>query len=588
MANAFAASLAAIRRNRADTVEEMSTSSSIMSPVASTPVNGKVRNRKRDSQLSAEGKEIWKKAMGDDAAQDTSVKTKTAPSTGRKGLFDDSSSEEEEDSDSGLFGVNGRNARATSRAPGASNGARSSDMSADNRPVAQNKNAHAMEASSGEDDSSDSDDDNGEHLALRFFLMLVYLYCCVCMVDAVSQTGTSFFAQAPKKEATSPKSSAPSSVGAGGSRPSVTVFFTSSAVRNEGKKSSGVFTFTLQFGNLEHSFSFTYTDFEEVHTRLASVFSAAALPKFPSKHRLRNNTKPENLQKRAQEFRLYLQQLVAVPGMLSSERFQFEYHIDGAFARALANGQTSSGNAGNGTQPSGRPPRSPATPPRKERATASPAHSQQKSPPARVTKPTKGGLFGSDDSDSDPESNSDTSVDTPKPMVRQQRRESAASTASRRKPKASQFSSSSIASAVPENSQRQKPSRARSRTSSRASSKASYKAAPRPAEPPRPAVTGLPPGRPNPFAGGRGDLLAAIRQGAQLKKTDGASDANSSGGGVSGGSSTGAKAPPHPPALTEPGSINEAITNAMAARRIHVEYEETNSNAESDSDDDWD
>ncbi|KAH7492650.1 uncharacterized protein KRP23_1553 [Phytophthora ramorum] len=298
--------------------------------------------------------------MNGDSARAVSSKAKPKASSGRRGLFDDSSSDEDDDSDTGLFGVGGKRA-------------------------------------------SDSDSDNE----------------------------TSFFAQPRKAEATSPKSATTHNAVAGGAGPSVVVLFTTSALRNEGKKSVGVFTFTLQFGNLEHSFSFTYSEFEEIHTRLTSAFPGTVLPKFPSKHRLRNNTKPENMQKRAQEFRLYLQQLVALPGVLSSDRFQFEYHIDGAFARALANSQQSNGSATNGAQSNGRPPKPSCPLPRKE-------------------------------------------------------------------------------------------------------------------------------------------------QGAQLKKAGDAEDGDA------------ASKPPPPPALTQPGSINEAITNAMALRRIHVEYEEANSGADSDSDDDWD
>ncbi|KAH7463208.1 uncharacterized protein KRP23_13420 [Phytophthora ramorum] len=547
MANAFAASLAAIRRNRADTVEEMSVASSVTRPVASAPVNGKVRDRKRDSQLSAEGKEILKKAMNGDSARAVSSKAKPKASSGRRGLFDDSSSDEDDDSDTGLFGVGGQKSKVPNNVPRASTSMRSSDLSMDTRPTPVKKNVPAASVSSDDVVSSDSDSDNE----------------------------TSFFAQPRKAEATSPKSTTTHNAVAGGAGPSVVVLFTTSALRNEGKKSVGVFTFTLQFGNLEHSFSFTYSEFEEIHTRLTSAFPGTVLPKFPSKHRLRNNTKPENMQKRAQEFRLYLQQLVALPGVLSSDRFQFEYHIDGAFARALANSQQSNGSATNGAQSNGRPPRSPVAPlPRKEQV-ASSTSSHSDSPPARAAKPKASkGLFGLDDSDSDPESGSDTSIDTPKPLARRQRRESAASITQRRKPKTSELSSSVISS-VPEDTQRGKKSRSRSRLSSRASSRASL--APPPAEQTsKPAVTGLPPGRPNPFAGGRGDLLAAIRQGAQLKKAGDAEDGDA------------ASKPPPPPALTQPGSINEAITNAMALRRIHVEYEEANSGADSDSDDDWD
>ncbi|KAI9979601.1 hypothetical protein PInf_028705 [Phytophthora infestans] len=542
MANAFAASLAAIRRNRADTVEEMSVASSALSPVAA---NGKVRNRKRDSQLSAEGKEILKKAM----AQDVSSKPTTKSNSSRRGLFDDSSSDEDEGSDTGLFGVGGRKSKAVNGNSRASASMRSSDLSVNARPTPMKKKVPAPSVSS-EEVSSDSDSDND----------------------------TSFFAQPRKMVSTSPKNVHTNNIGAGGAGPSVVVLFTSSALRTEGRKSVGVFTFTLQFGNLEHTFSFTYAEFEEIHTRLMSAFPGITLPKFPSKHRLRSNTKPENMEKRGQEFRLYLQQLVALPGVLSSERFQFEYHIDGAFARALANGEKPNESASNGAQSNGRPPRSPVAPqPRKEETVSSASSRSDSSPPRAAKVKASKGLFGLD---SDLESDSDTSVDTPKPLTRQ-RGESAASSTQRRKPRTSDFSSSVISS-VAEDTQRGKKSRSRSRLSSRASSRASF-APPPPSAPPKPAVTGLPPGRPNPFSGGRGDLLAAIRQGTQLKKSD---DFNDSAGGNSGGASTAAK--PTPPPVTQPGSINEAITNAMAMRRIHVEYEETKSNADSDSDDDWD
>ncbi|GMF16417.1 unnamed protein product [Phytophthora fragariaefolia] len=553
MANAFAASLAAIRRNRADTVEEISVGDSTVSPVASVPLNGKVRDRKRDSQLSAEGKEILKKAMGGDSALVSASKPTAKANAGRKGLFDDSSSDEDEDSDTGLFGVGGRKSKAANGAPRPSNSMRSSDLSVDLRPTPLKKNAPAPSGSSNEDVSSDSDSDDGNSL----------------------------FAQPRKNEPTSPKAVTTNNIGAGGAGPKVVVLFTSSALRTEGKKSTGVFTFMLQFGNLEHSFSFTYSEFEEIHSRLVSAFPGTPLPKFPSKHRLRNNTKPENMEKRAQEFRLYLQQLVALPGVLSSERFQFEYHIDGAFARALVNGQSFNGSTANGSQSNGRPPRSPVVHLPKKEQVASPSSSRQESPPARAKPRASKGLFGLD-SDSDPESDSDTSIDTPKPVARQQRRGSTASTTQRRKPKSEL--SSSVISSVPDNTQHGKKSRSRSRLSSRASSRVSLAAPPPPAEP-KPAVTGLPPGRPNPFAGGRGDLLAAIRQGAQLKKT---SSIDPAGDSTSGGSLAVEKPPPPPPALTQPGSINEAITNAMAMRRIHVEYEETNSGDDSDSDDDWD
>lgn len=103
IANAFAASLAAIRRNRADTVDE---GSGTMSPVSVS--SGRARNRKRDSQLSAEGKSLLKKAIEGDDASSTSNGAKKAQN-GRRGLFDDSSDDDDDDdSDSGLFGASRR------------------------------------------------------------------------------------------------------------------------------------------------------------------------------------------------------------------------------------------------------------------------------------------------------------------------------------------------------------------------------------------------------------------------------------------------------------------------------------------------
>jgi hypothetical protein len=173
MANAFAASLAAIRRNRADTVSEMSVASSVASPVAIAPVNGKARDRKRDSQLSAEGKEILKKAMGSGGKSSITntvacrrPQPKSKANSGRKGLFDDSSSDEDDDSDTGLFGVDGRKSKSANAPSRASSSMRSSDVSADTRPRAK-QSAPVVSVSSDEDVSSDSDSDNGTPLGFR-------------------------------------------------------------------------------------------------------------------------------------------------------------------------------------------------------------------------------------------------------------------------------------------------------------------------------------------------------------------------------------------------------------------------------------
>lgn len=531
MANAFAASLAAIRRNRADTVEEGSIASNALSPVAA---NGKVRSRKRDSQLSAEGKEILRKAMAQEGPPDLKPKI----SSGRRGLFDDSTSEEDDDSNTGLFGVGVRKSKAGIDTSYASKSFRPSDLSAQARPKLAKKEASASSICS-DDVSSDSDSNTEE---------------------------SSLFKQP------TPKSDATNNVAANGAGTTVVVLFETSALRNEGRKAVGEFTFTLQSGNIKHTFSLTYMEFKDIHTRLTSAFPGISLPTFPSKHRLRNNTKPENMEKRAQEFRLYLQQLVALPEILSSEQFRFGCHIDDSFARALTNDQKPSGGPLNGAQLNRRPPRSPITPQLGKGQLLSPSLSRTESFSRRVTiSKTSKGLFGLEDSNLDPESDSDTSVDTPHQVLQQQNHESAVSSTQQRKSRMSEILSSGISLSA-KDTQRVKKSRSRSRISSRASLRASFASSPV-----APSVTSLPPGRPHPFAGGRGDLLAAIRQGAQLKKTD-----------PIGGGSSGVSSASTPLAFTQPSSINEAITNAMAMRRIHVEYEETKSDCDSDSDDDWD
>uniref|UniRef100_A0AAV1TMS3 PX domain-containing protein n=1 Tax=Peronospora matthiolae TaxID=2874970 RepID=A0AAV1TMS3_9STRA len=550
MANVFAASLVAIRRNRADTVESASAVKHAASPVEHTHRNGKkLRDRNFDSGLSAAKNGMMKTTTSDGSTEGAPSKSKTSATSGRKGLFDDSSSDE--DSDTGLFGVGKQASKTVNGASLTSNSACSSDASVDIRP----KDVTPAASSSDDEDASSDTDSTSE---------------------------MSFFAQRHVTD-TSAQNTGADNAGVGRLGPNVVVLFKTCALRTEGKKSDGVYTFTLQLGNLEHSFSFTYAGFEAIHLQLTAAFPGMALPKFPSKHRLRNNTKPENMEKRAHEFRFYLQQLVSSRGVLSSKRFQLEYHISGAFAQALANDQKSNPSAASGVRSNGRPPRSPVAPVLSQQSALPASSSRLANPCAQVTK-TKAskGLFGLDDSDSDPESNSDTPVDAPKPSTRQQRRESAASLTQKGTMLERSERSSSVLSSVDGDTQRGKKSRSRSRLSSRASSRTSVCASLEPTM--KPKVTGLPPGRPNPFAGGHGDLLAAIRQGKQLKNsTDG-----SAGDSSFQGASTTAKPLSPPPALTQPGSINEAITNAMAMRRIHVEYEETNSNAASDSDDDWD
>ncbi|KAI9907836.1 hypothetical protein PsorP6_003459 [Peronosclerospora sorghi] len=408
MANAFAVSLAAIRRNRSNPVVEETSVDSVARSIATSQINGKRRDRKRDSQLSAEGKEILKKALSCNSMQDA----KENANSGRRGLFDDSSSDD--GSKTGLFGSSGHKREARHSTSSAVKNVRSSESSVLIRSALAEKPMSAASVSDDEDSSSDSD----------------------------SNKELSLFAESRKPPSQTPQSVVANNVGVGGAGPSIVVVFRMSAVRSEGKKTVGVFTFTLEFGNVEYTFSFIYAEFEAIHTRLTSIFPGIALPKFPSKHRL---------QARARA-RLYLQQSVALPEVVSNERFQLEYRIECAFAKALTNDQ--------------KPEPNDAKLPRQD--LASPVSSSRFASPhvqPTASRPSKG-FFGFNDSD--PESNSDTSVDTPKPLILEPLRESTASTP-RKRSKKSEMASGVIAS-VPEG----KKHRSQSRRSSRASSKASF------------------------------------------------------------------------------------------------------------------
>lgn len=375
-----------------------------------------------------------------------------------------------------------------------------------------------------------------------------------------------------KNRMSSPNSTA--SIGSGNliRQPSkVTVVFVTSALQNEGKKPAGFYTFAFRLGALEHTFTNSYNEMEMIHSRLSMEYKNDSLPKFPSKHRLRNNTKPENMQKRALEFVEYFQQLVAVPGILSNQRFVFEFRIDESFTRALSGEMANEEVASRNTVSSRKPQRTtiPVSPVQR------PSSSQ---PPRSSTRTTKQ-LFAADDSDSNEDSDSDNSVAPPSRV--QPRRSEQLAEPPREEPRAKKVSKPSKKEfAEPE------PTRRTRRPSSTASRAPSESPAPT-AGVSAPKIAGLPP-RPNLFGGGRGDLLAAIRQGAELRKADDSPAATAAAPGSSALVLRAApKSVPPPPTSAPAATINEAITNAMASRRIHVEYEEAPSDDE-DSDDDWD
>ncbi|TYZ63219.1 hypothetical protein PybrP1_013054 [[Pythium] brassicae (nom. inval.)] len=544
ISNAFAASLAAIRRNRADTMDETSGGS----PVA------KARSRKRESQLSAEGKELLKKAIVGDHSSPARKATTTATAGGRKGLFDDSSSSESDDSDSGLFaGAKKSNGRTGLGAP-AKPVNEKPDRHSSTTPTSSHSSAGLRRPSvRGFAPDDDNDDDS----------------------DATD---------ASRSEYGGLKSASPSrdSVGISSSKngtrqlPTVDVVYVSSAVQTEGKKPAGFYTFALRLGAREHQFTHSYNELEAIHLRLAMEFASDALPKFPPKHRLRNNTKPENMQKRALEFVAYFRQLLAVAGVLENQRFRFEFGLPVAGAEA----------------PRGPVNRTAARNPDRSRAPVSPVANARTSqrPPAATKASTQ--LFATDGGSGSEDDSSDSDASAA-PSSRMPPSRSRASTAAdapppRDEPRARKATKQPSSKAFAVEFEPLASSSSSSRTSRRPSSTASRAAASEsPVPVAAPKITGLP-SRPNLFGGGRGDLLAAIRNGAELRKTDEAAAPSSSSKAPllapkSNGSSSGAAA-----AAAPAGSINDAITNAMAARRIHVEFEEAHSDEDNDSDDDWD
>jgi hypothetical protein len=512
LANAFSASLAAIRKNR------------LPSECGDTPAEVPVRNRNRDSQLSAEGKDLLHKAISGNFNEKTVKKSVT--SSERKGLFDESSSSDEDVGKNGLFGAGSSMVK-----PNLTSSITSSSVAS---PTSQS-------TTKGKTPSTDSEGESDDGATSSYFK------------SKISPTQRNDIAT------NLPTPSAPSTL---------SVSFISYAVQSDGKKSHGVYTFVFTYGSLTHRFSYSYHELEAIHDRLSSELGSESLPKFPSKHWYRNNTKPENMQKRAMEFLSYFQFLISNPRLVKNNRFHFEFKMDNRFVSAIS-----------GHVPIGVPTSLPIEP---LQITSPPG--TDRSPQRVVTTPRpaqnaskSSALFGAAaDSESDSDSSDSCgSVKTPEPL------KEAPVVKLRQKDRADEASKSSASTRAKERAGQK--SRSKDKEPPKTNSCV-------PVEPPSPlpkAVTGLPP-RPNPFGGGRGDLLAAIRQGKQLRKVDegecqtSASPLPPAGRGASKPSNT---SPLPPPPLNQAGSINDAINNAMAARRIHVEYDE---HSDEDSDDDWD
>ncbi|KAF0684035.1 Aste57867_23956 [Aphanomyces stellatus] len=376
----------------------------------------------------------------------------------------------------------------------------------------------------------------------------------------------------------------------------ITVVFLSSAVELRQGKSVAVYSFAFQLPSpLEPCrFGYSYHEMEAIHGSLKVGFPDG-LPKFPSKHLLRNPTKPENMQKRASEFLVYFQALTAMPAVVRHPSFHAAFRVPPEWIPCLMSGQVvQSGGGRQQPPPAGAAVRPTAMAPLPRK-------------PGTTTQPSKKNLFDDDSSDDDDDDleASAVSVETPEPVFA--KKKAAAATRLERT-----LSASSRASDV---SMERRPSSASMlQKQERAASKKSIQADERPpsrkqaAEQAAPAITGLPT-RPNLFGGGRGDLLAAIRQGAQLNKVsqdDPATDTASAvappatrapppansllaalqhAAPLKKTTTTAATAAPKPVLPPRAPSIHDSIANAMAARQLHTQYCDKSDDG---SDDEWD
>ncbi|KAH9075337.1 hypothetical protein Ae201684P_004018 [Aphanomyces euteiches] len=308
---------------------------------------------------------------------------------------------------------------------------------------------------------------------------------------------------------------------------------------------------------------------EATHGDLKQYFPDG-LPKFPSKHLLRNPTKPENMQKRAAEFLIYFQTLVATPAVVRHPSFHTAYRIPAEWIPSLSSGQVQVPNK----QPPARVP---------------PKQAFQPFP--RKPQPKKN-LFDDDDDDDDDEDAleaSTVSVEAPEPVFAQ-------NPANRSNRAVSSASSSSRMSID------RRPSSASMRREDRASSRRSIQMDRQPSRKEVPSVAGLPQ-RPNLFGGGRGNLLAEIRKGTQLNKVgnDPSTPAPASSPPPPAANNLLAalqqaaplkKATPPtsqasaaaPPPLVAP-SIHDSIAHAMSIRQMHTQYDH---DSDDGSDDEWD
>ncbi|EQC25453.1 hypothetical protein SDRG_16672 [Saprolegnia diclina VS20] len=424
--NPMAAALDAIKRNRKYSVDSERPS------------------RSRQSQLSAEGKELLTRALSSN---------KLHPE--RKGLFDSSDDDDDHDDDTDAL---------VSR---------------------QSIKAHKIVPTVGTKSVSGDDEENEEMSAAR----------------AIEH--------------------APSNVPA-----VLSVGYVASAVETRGGKTMAIYTFEFRLHTWCRRLGLAFHELEAMHQTLKA--HSATLPKFPSKHVLRNPTKPDLMQKRAVEITQYLQGLLAVPGLVQHTAFHSTFAFPPEWASSLLAGVVT--------------------------VTATTASFQA---PTRATKVSSRNLFDDASSDDDDEV-SIVSVET-EPVFN----------ATKITRPASQRSELPVA---------QPPQRRPSHREILASAPNALSTAPSPTQP-----------RPSPFGGaGRGDLLAAIRMGAHLKSVDGNQPPAPTVNNAAPSSRPVAALPtpipvaPRPPLATAP-SIHDSIANAMASRLNVTQYDDAD-----DDDSDWD
>ncbi|CCI45250.1 unnamed protein product [Albugo candida] len=104
-------------------------------------------------------------------------------------------------------------------------------------------------------------------------------------------------------------------------------YVSSRLIQKAGQKPFGVFKYSLLSGSAEHTIEKSYKDLKYIHSRLMEECGTRNLPRFPSKHWYRDNLKAENMHKRALEILQYLQSLVSIPGIIDNEVFRTEYQI---------------------------------------------------------------------------------------------------------------------------------------------------------------------------------------------------------------------------------------------------------------------